>query len=157
MKSTLTGLITLIASFASLALAAPLVGIERRSDSTNQYPYGSSSVSIINTYHTETYLDGEDGIYKYGFTFQVDFAVKNNAFVKEVGVRFTNNSWTNRYEAQAHYNTTLDNGYELWTWSVDRGAFWSYQPGAQAEYELAAYVSYNNGPREWDPRNNYYI
>ncbi|KAJ3277262.1 hypothetical protein HDU76_010454, partial [Blyttiomyces sp. JEL0837] len=156
MKSTVTGLIALIASFAGLAVAAPVVDIQRRS-TPNQYSYGSSSVSIINTYHTETYLGGEDGFYDYDYSLQVDFAVKNVAFVKEVGIRFTNNSWSNYYEAQAHYNKTLDNGYELWTLFMDRGGIYNVDPASAAEYELAAYVSYNKAPRQWDPRNNYYI
>ncbi|KAJ3273237.1 hypothetical protein HDU76_010829, partial [Blyttiomyces sp. JEL0837] len=88
----------------------------------------------------------------------VQFAVKNKAYVKDVGVRITTDGGANYFEdLKAHFNATLGGEYELWTLNIDRGTYWTNDPITKEEYELAAYVSYNNGPRSYDPNNNYYV
>ncbi|KAJ3308911.1 hypothetical protein HDU76_003778 [Blyttiomyces sp. JEL0837] len=151
--------IALIASYACrLVAAAPTsANIERRGF-TNQYPYGSSDVSIINTIDHQVVLATSYEDFLTDYSFDVQFAVKNKAFAKQVGVRYSNDSWAHQYEAFAQYNSNLDNGYELWSLTVDRGPFWNFEyDKVQAETEIAAFVAYNKGPRAWDPANNYYI
>ncbi|KAJ3297812.1 hypothetical protein HDU76_006522 [Blyttiomyces sp. JEL0837] len=149
-----TTIVSLIASFTSLAAAVPV--IERR-DFTTQYPYGSSDVSIINInprteevfYYAGSELDK--------LSIDIQFAVKNKAFAKDVGIRYTNDSWTNVYEAAATYNSNLGGGYEMWNVTINRGTFWTSNPDYDRQYEVAAFVSYNKAAREWDPSNNYLV
>ncbi|KAJ3326873.1 Serine/threonine-protein kinase 32A [Blyttiomyces sp. JEL0837] len=155
-------LIAAIATLISTAVnAAPLAAVDHATTNidlnSTQYPYGAYAVSIINTFDTEIYSDD----YKYiHYTFQVDFAVRNsNNSVKEVGIRYWNDSSTTTYnEASAHYNQTIGNGYELWTLFFDRGYVQRDDWAAiTAQYEIAAYISYDGTDRYWDPRNNYFI
>ncbi|KAJ3299925.1 hypothetical protein HDU76_006189, partial [Blyttiomyces sp. JEL0837] len=112
---------------------------------STQYPYGPYAVSIINTFNDDTFTDEIDGYYYIHKTFQVDFAVQNsNNSVKEVGIRYWNDTSSNTYyEAAAHFNQTIGNGYQLWTLFFDRGLIRNDDWAAIfAEYEIAAYISY---------------
>ncbi|KAJ3308912.1 hypothetical protein HDU76_003779 [Blyttiomyces sp. JEL0837] len=158
MRTSFLSLLVFVSCLIGFALSAPTDSqlINKRAASPTQYPYGTSDISVINTYHNEQFIGGEGGFYITNDTFQVDFAVKNKAFVKEVGIRFTNDSWSNFYEAQGQYTGKLDNnGYEIWTLNFWLGMRYSTDP--KPEYEIAAYVSYNKGLRSWDPKNNYFI
>ncbi|KAJ3216998.1 hypothetical protein HDU67_008643 [Dinochytrium kinnereticum] len=120
------------------------------------FPYGTSDVSVVNTSHTERLVFATKfGSKQFDYNFKVLLAVKNKAFEKEVGIRYTNDSWATYSEALATYTQPLDNDYELWTVSLYRGSFWSYE--GDRENEVAGFVSYNKDGRVWDPRNNYYI
>ncbi|KAJ3104412.1 hypothetical protein HDU97_009291 [Phlyctochytrium planicorne] len=135
-------------AFTSISLAAP-------APSQFQYSYGSSDVSLLATgeqfqcviFESHGGCIGDSNI-------TVSLAVANKAFVKEVGVRYTNNSWTDIYEAFGTYERKLDNNFELWNIVIPRGRVGSYSE--RPEYILAAFTSYNKGPRAWDPSNNYY-
>ncbi|KAJ3217000.1 hypothetical protein HDU67_008645 [Dinochytrium kinnereticum] len=121
-----------------------------------EFPYGASDVSVVNTSHTEVLVWGDAaGNYQYRYSINILLAVKNKSSQKDVGVRFTNDSWTTYSEALATFTKPLDNGYELWTIPIERGIFSPSQ--GNREYEVAAFVSYNKEPRAWDPQNNYYI
>ncbi|KAJ3297813.1 hypothetical protein HDU76_006523 [Blyttiomyces sp. JEL0837] len=178
-----TAAIAVMASFTGLVSGSP---IERRGFS-NQYPYGSSDVSIINIFDYEDSVMFAAGDELAHLWYDVQFAVKNKAFVKDVGVRFTNDSWASYYEAPARYSSNLGGGYEMWnltvsknkivlwggykigiltisssvlihsTNKIDRGNHWLFAPGFHLQNELAAFVSFNHGPREWDPSNNYLV
>ncbi|KAJ3319727.1 hypothetical protein HDU76_000455 [Blyttiomyces sp. JEL0837] len=152
MKSFAT-ILAVIASIAGLAVAAPT--------QQNQYPYGTSAVSVINTFHQETLLGGtrQDAIFNETFT--VQFAVRNDAYVKQVGIRYSSDNWVTYNEStQATYTSKLNNNYELWTLNFYRDIVHACCEGSNpgtGYWAIAAFVSYNNGPRQWDPKNNYNI
>jgi hypothetical protein len=117
-----------------------------------EYPYGASDVSIIRSSHAEVYSSR----YSFESTITVELAVKNKAFNKQVGIRFTNDSWSTMDEAFGSYKGRLDNiGYEVWTVTIKRGQRPAWTP--TPEYEVAAFVSYNRAARVWDPKNNFFI
>ncbi|KAJ3216999.1 hypothetical protein HDU67_008644 [Dinochytrium kinnereticum] len=148
-------LILVAAISAPFAFAAPLSNLEARAASPYEFPYGSSDISIISTSHAERFIYGTHGFSLYTANFTVLFAVKNKMYEKEVGIRFSNDSWVTHSEAFATFTKPLNNGYELWTLNVDRGSL--YNNDLYREHVIAGFVSYKQGPRSWDPANNYYI
>ncbi|KAJ3104406.1 hypothetical protein HDU97_009285 [Phlyctochytrium planicorne] len=140
-----------------LAILAFALGIFLpASVSAYDYPYGASDVSVIETSFTSSCigLPNAPSCTQQSFV-SVNLAVKNRAYVKIVGVRYTNSSWASNYEAFANYKSDLTNGFELWSLTIPTGP--SLPTALQPEYTLAAFVSFNNADRVWDPLNNYNV
>ncbi|KAJ3116677.1 hypothetical protein HDU96_009028 [Phlyctochytrium bullatum] len=142
---------------ASLAIAALSLTSVAAAQDAFEYPYGSQDVSVVATLDQRRSIVYTHGFALVDFNITVQLAVKNTAYVKDVGIRYTNASWTLFYEAPATYVKKLDDNYELWTVLLQRGAYWSNDFNFNPEYEIAAYVSYNKGVRSWDPLSNYYV
>ncbi|KAJ3399903.1 hypothetical protein HDV05_001456, partial [Chytridiales sp. JEL 0842] len=172
MKSLLLTISTLLLSTLSLHVSAyprpapqapailsslQLPSVKLQNGLGPEYPYGSSPISVVRTTRDEKTLTTVPGGTSYlNCSIVVEFAVKNLAFTKEVGVRYTNDSWKTYTEALASFDKVLDqNGYELWSLSIYRGIHSNREP--ITEYEMAAFVSYDNAPRVWDPNGNYFI
>ncbi|KAJ3104402.1 hypothetical protein HDU97_009281 [Phlyctochytrium planicorne] len=149
MKVSFNLIVASLIAWAIGSFAAPV------SSNTFAYPYGDSDVAVVNTSHQETFIYGTHGFYLYSYNVTVQLAVKNKAFNKVVGIRYTNSSWSDYYEAFATYTSKIDANYELWTLTIDRGNHYTSEP--RPEYIVAGFASYNQGARVWDPRNDYYI
>ncbi|KAJ3194869.1 hypothetical protein HK101_001699 [Irineochytrium annulatum] len=140
-------LIQTLVAIASLALVPASVAVPSAST--------APAVKVLSTEHRKHGVMGNsDGFVAYQSNVTVSYAVRNDAYVKSVGVRYTNDSWASYYEAPASYVSTLpQEGLELWSTVIERGYHNSPEP--TVEYEFAAFVAYNNGPRIWDQGNNY--
>ncbi|KAJ3104400.1 hypothetical protein HDU97_009279 [Phlyctochytrium planicorne] len=149
MKVSFNLIVASLIAWAIGSIAAPV------SSNTFAYPYGDSDVAVVNTQHQETVIFGKYGITLSSYNVTVQLAVKNKAFNKVVGIRYTNSSWSDYYEAFATYTSKIDANYELWTLTIDRGTHYNTEP--RPEYIVAGFASYNQGPRVWDPRNDYYV
>ncbi|KAJ3107860.1 hypothetical protein HDU96_007760 [Phlyctochytrium bullatum] len=136
---------------ATVAIAAISLALVSAQDAFD-YPYGNSDVSVVSTIDERREISYNEGFTLVDYNITVQLAVKNKAQVKEVGIRYTNQSGSNFYEAPASYVKNLDKGYELWSLLLQRGAHWTDKP--IPEYEVTGYVSYNKGQRSWDPRNS---
>ncbi|KAJ3104409.1 hypothetical protein HDU97_009288 [Phlyctochytrium planicorne] len=129
-----------IAAISRSAVAAPVSAFE--------YPFGSASdVSIVSTESQFNEISGSHGIYYGDYTVVVNLA--------EVGVRFTNDSWSHQYEAFGSYKDKINNEFELWTVSIPRGKYYTSDP--KPEYEIAGFASFDASPRVWDPQNNKFV
>ncbi|KAJ3104407.1 hypothetical protein HDU97_009286 [Phlyctochytrium planicorne] len=136
------------AGLFALAVAAPADQFE--------YPWGSADISVVSTASNSTGLRGSTrGPLMADLTILVNTAVKNKGSQRVVGVIYTNNSWSDTFEAYADLNTTLANGYDLWTVKIPRGTH--FTTDINPEYELAAFVSYDNQARIFDPQNNFFV
>jgi len=90
--------------------------------------------------------------------FWVDLRVRNDAYQKSVGVRWTPDQWASYQDATATFAETLADGYERWHVEVKVGTFrtgYNAVPRPE-EIELAAFAQMN-GVTSWDPGNNYYV
>ncbi|KAJ3168455.1 hypothetical protein HK101_011627 [Irineochytrium annulatum] len=119
----------------------------------------ASTAPAVQVLKTEHFLRGlmgnPDGFAVFDSNVTVTYAVRNDAFVKSVGVRYTNDSWMTFHEAPASYVSDLPQpGLELWSTNLLRGVHTTNDDDSIA-YEFAAFVAYNNGPRIWDQGNNY--
>ncbi|KAJ3399309.1 hypothetical protein HDV05_001858, partial [Chytridiales sp. JEL 0842] len=121
-----------------------------------EYPYGAPSASV--SVARSSYFEDYQSRYSYRSYFVIDLAVKNSAYNKQVGIRFSNSSWASYDEAFATYVGKLDekNGIETWQVLVDRG-YRSPYAESTPEYEYAAFVSYDKKERIWDANNNYFV
>ncbi|KAJ3104405.1 hypothetical protein HDU97_009284 [Phlyctochytrium planicorne] len=108
------------------------------------FPYGSSDVSVLQV--GDERGDGFGNV-------TVALAVRNKAFQKSVGVRFTTDGWNTYSEAFGTYRSNLANGFELWGLTIPTKLI---ENAIIPDHTLAAFTSYSQAPRVWDPKNNYY-
>ena len=92
--------------------------------------------------------------------YRIDAVLQNYAYNKNVFVRFTTDGW-NTYSDQAlSYNSTNDDGTELWTTYIDISDINSYEEYENFEYAICYRV---NGTEYWannfgsNYNYNYYI
>ncbi|KAJ3104401.1 hypothetical protein HDU97_009280 [Phlyctochytrium planicorne] len=142
MRASLTLIFASLISFALSALASDYYA----------FPYGDADVSVVSTQSSGSTVDGSDTV---NSTVSVLLAVRNKAFKKAVGIRFTNNTWATYNEAFGSYFNNIDANFELWVVEIDRGTRLINE--TVPEYIVAGFVSYNQGARVWDPRNDYYV
>ncbi|KAJ3284988.1 hypothetical protein HDU76_008201, partial [Blyttiomyces sp. JEL0837] len=162
----LIGVIAATSSLIGFVAAAPIVDTTTSNVKT-QYSYGKSDVSVVNTFTYERPVAkvSQEALQDYSFEVQIavrHFVFKNNAFPKDIGIKYTNDSGVTFYEAQAEYSGILDEvshsdvdkGFDLWTVTIERGPIWFSDPAVHAQYEVIAYASFNGGERVWDPKGN---
>ncbi|KAJ3104404.1 hypothetical protein HDU97_009283 [Phlyctochytrium planicorne] len=148
MKVSVASLISLI-SLALSATAASLI------PSNYDFVYGDADVHVISTSHQEKTIFSTHGFTLMDYNVTVSLAVRNLNPTKVVGIRYTNSSWSDIYEATASYNGNIGNNFELWTLTIQRGAHYTNE--VQPEYIVAGWATFNGGSRVWDPRSDYYI
>lgn len=94
----------------------------------------------------------------YSEYFWVDVAVRNDAFDKQVAIRWTDDDWATYTDTPLQYEGSLQGGFERWGTDVELGLFSTgavFNPPPE-EVEFAAYVTMN-GQTWWDPDNDYYV
>ncbi|KAI8817314.1 uncharacterized protein EV422DRAFT_542380 [Fimicolochytrium jonesii] len=148
----------LAASFAAIASALPTNSLTPRADGPLDYPYGSSDISVIGSTYFQTSEVVYHGMYQRFYNFTATLAVRNKAFEKDVGVRWSDDNWQTSKEASAHYVANLDQpGFERWEVLAGQWSTISYLPQGDPDPTFTAYASFAKGPRVWDPRPNYAI
>ncbi|KAJ3104410.1 hypothetical protein HDU97_009289 [Phlyctochytrium planicorne] len=144
------------AYFCAVALAIGSVHAAPVISSEFEYPYGLEDVTVVK--QGETFVcvkDSKPGYCIGDSNIEIQIAVRNKAFKKDIGVRYTNETWFGRiYEAPATFTKALDKDFELWKVTLPRGLVSNQEP--KPEYEIAAYASFQSGPRVWDSKNNYF-
>lgn len=111
----------------------------------------TSAVKVISQGNWSEVL-GCSGQCEQRFHFWADLSVRNDAYQKDVGARWSADGWKSFQTVQASYVGDLGNGYEKWHLEAVIGEGTS-QPD---EVEFAVYASMN-GTTSWDPNNNYYV
>ncbi|KAJ3104403.1 hypothetical protein HDU97_009282 [Phlyctochytrium planicorne] len=145
MKVTFNLFLASLISLAVSAFAAP----------SFDFIYGDADVHVVSTSHSERFIYGYNGYVLSDWNVTVQLAVKDLAFKKVVGIRYTNDSWVSYSEAFAFFTSKIDSTYELWTLTIQRGAHSNQEP--RPEYIVAGFASYDQAARVWDPRNDYYV
>lgn len=142
----------LFATTLSLGLAA--CGPEAPAPDTETSALGEHGevVSLLGAgpYHR---VRGCSGICISTHYFWADIAVRNLAFHKSVGVRYSGDAWQTYRIAHAKFEQDLGDGWERWGLDVELG---TGQNPPHAEIELAAFAQMD-GETRWDPKNNYYV
>ncbi|KAJ3104411.1 hypothetical protein HDU97_009290 [Phlyctochytrium planicorne] len=140
----------------SFLVAAVLAFSSAVSAQSFDYSYGSSDVSVVATNEAFKCVSPQShGICNGELNVTVALAVRNRAFVKDVGVRYTNDSsWSFVNEVFGSYDRKLNDQFELWNVVIPVGAVGSFSQ--RPEIVMAAFTAYNKAPRVWDPQNNYY-
>ncbi|KAI8824012.1 uncharacterized protein EV422DRAFT_564719 [Fimicolochytrium jonesii] len=115
------------------------------------YPYGQGRGDVAVVGSTLKHVNRTHD------TFSVQIAVRNKAFEKQVGIKWTQEAWSSSEEVPAHYVGGLDSGFELWE-VTDVGPFDSTKyPMEFWDPAFTAYASFANGPRVWDLYPNYNV
>ncbi len=145
---------TLVAVFAALAFVA-LSGCGPTEEQDilvqTEATLGNDAVTVLDSGHWRQIL-ACSGICYSRYHFWVDLRVRNDAFDKRIGIRWTDNGWASVNVAWAQYEGTLADGFERWGIDVKIGE--GQRP--PTEIEFAAFAEMN-GTTAWDPHNNHYI
>ncbi|MGA9523050.1 MAG: hypothetical protein WBV82_16395 [Myxococcaceae bacterium] len=112
---------------------------------------GNDAVTVLDSGHWSQILACSGHCYS-RYHFWVDLRVRNDAFNKQIGIRWTDNGWASAKVAYAKYEETLPDGFERWGIDVTIGEG-VVRP---AEIEFAAFAEMN-GTTSWDPHNNHAI
>ncbi|KAJ3273956.1 hypothetical protein HK104_004195, partial [Borealophlyctis nickersoniae] len=91
------------------------------------------------------------------YKFNVNLAVRNKAFEKSVGIRWTWNNWKTYNDSTAAFVRKIDDQFELWSVNVDAGTSWSASGSQPDEISFTAFASFAKGETQWDPLANYWI
>lgn len=113
---------------------------------------GEAPVQLLDAGPYRT-IRGCSGICVSTYSFWADIAVRNDAFTKVVGVRYSWDGWRTYKVAWATYEGDLGGGFERWGLDVELGTS-TQQP--YREVELAVFAEMN-GVTHWDPKNDYYV
>jgi hypothetical protein len=117
----------------------------------SEVPYFNGPVTVYDSGHWRI-IRGCSGFCVSTYKMWIDLAVRNDAFHKVVGIRYTSDGWHSHRDVYAQYEGQLQNGYERWGIELERSTGISMPP----DIEYAAFVEMN-GRRFWDERNNHYV
>lgn len=112
---------------------------------------GHDAVTVVNSGHWRKIL-ACSGQCVSEYHFWVDLRVRNDGYRKNVGVHWSDSGWSSVKVAQAKYERTLEDGYELWGVDVSVGT--ATRPPTEIVYAAFAEMG---GATHWDRHNNHFI
>ncbi|KAJ3398892.1 hypothetical protein HDV05_002195, partial [Chytridiales sp. JEL 0842] len=74
-----------------------------------EYPHGASDVSVVRTNSLSSCTSTSCTL-----SFQAEIAVKNLAFKKSVGIRYSTDDWKTNQEVLATFDRPIEGGFEIW-------------------------------------------
>ncbi|KAI8921849.1 hypothetical protein DFJ77DRAFT_749 [Powellomyces hirtus] len=119
------------------------------------YSFGRDDVSVVRSTHATITETCYHGMCTRTSNFTVGIAVRNKAFEKQVGIKWSGDDWFTSAEVPAHYVGNLNNEFELWEVTAGPFTWMNHLPEQYPDPAFTAYASFANGARAWDAYPNY--